>query len=174
MVWLSGVRGDGLDALYRAKQRWQGQLWDSYVEANGDAAGGIERPETPGKQTGRAARVDHELGNIRDRAAAIEGAVPYYIYRSLSDYTHAGLGTSRAYAPVDGDGTGAFLGQPSASAVEAVGDAPVLDVALRCCLAAMVFQREVPDPVLAEKVQAWRSSLGVEDRLPTRKSALSD
>jgi hypothetical protein len=98
---------------------------------------------------------------------SFEGGVPYYIYRLLSGLTHAGLSTSRVYAPIEERYGPRFLNQPENPVSEAMANAPVLDVAVRCAQASLVFQREVNDPDLDTRMTRWCNDMGVALDLPT-------
>jgi len=172
MVWLAVTRDEGLSALHRQREQWQRQLWDDYEEAMGHGPAGIARPTGPSPQTSTTARrLDQELKDIQQRISSFDGMVPYYVYRSTSDRVHANLGTARAYSPVDDDGQGLLLPEPDKHRVETIRAAAVLDVAVRCCQAAMVFKREVQDPRLDRHVSEWLGVLGVDDVLPARRQA---
>jgi len=169
MVWLAATRDEGLEAIHRQREQWQRQLWDDYEDAIGHGPDGIARPVRPTPQTSAtASRLDQELKNIQQRIGSFDGMVPYYVYRSTSDRVHANLGTARAYAPVADDGLGLLLPEPDPHRIETVRAAAVLDVAVRCCQAAMVFKREVRDPSLDNHVSGWLGVLGIDDVLPTR------
>ena len=172
MVWLAATRDEGLQALYRHREQWQRQLWEDYEGAVGQGPAGIPKPVGPAPQTSTtASRLDQELKDIQQRIGSFDGMVPYYVYRSTSDRVHANLATARAYAPVDDDGLGRLDPDPDTHAIGTYRADAVLDVALRCCQAAMVFKREVHDSRLDSQVSGWLGALGIEDTLPTRRQS---
>lgn len=169
MVWLAATRDEGLHALHRQREQWQRQLWEDYEDAVGHGSG-IPKPVGPAPPPSvTASRLDQELKDIQQRIGSFDGMVPYYVYRSASDRVHANLGTARAYAPVDDGGLGRLNSDPDPDRIDTYRAAAVLDVALRCCQAAMVFKREVRDPRLDSQVGGWLGVLGIDDALPTRR-----
>lgn len=175
MVWLAATRDEGLQALHRQREQWQRQLWEDYEDAVGHGPAETPKPVGPAPPASATARrLDQELKDIQQRIGSFDGMVPYYVYRSTSDRVHANLGTARAYAPVDEDGIGRLNPGPDPESIETYRAAAVLDVALRCCQAAMVFKREVRDPGLDDQVSAWLGVLGIQDALPTRRQTAAE
>ena len=107
------------------------------------------------------------LKSVEKRMDSVEGGVPYYIYRLHSGLTHAGLVTSRVYAPVTEEFGPRWLNTPDKMLSEAIADAPVLDVASRCVHGSLIFQREVQDPGLETKVTRWCNDMHISSELPT-------
>jgi len=168
MLWLADAGPDGITALHAADQSAQQKLWDSYQRSEGHPPEGVPRPPDPVPM--RTTRGEHALSGLRSveqRMGSVEGGVPYYIYRLLSGLTHGGLNTSRVYAPVAENGSGRFLNRADKPVMEALADAPVLDVAIRCVQASLIFQREVQDPGLETKVTRWCNDMHISSELPT-------
>jgi hypothetical protein len=165
---LADTGADGVEALHIAKQHHQQQLYDAYVLTEGKALPGVDRvPDTHVPETLAQSRALNELKNVEQRAALFEG-VPYYVFRTLSDQVHAGLGTSRVYAPVDSEGTGQLLKQPASYELHGWPDSALADCAIRCVQALLVLAAEVQDSVLQEAALAWCEGLGLDPDLPER------
>jgi hypothetical protein len=168
MLWLADAGPDGITALHAADQNAQQKLWDSYQRSEGHPPDGVPRPPDPVPM--RSTRGEQALSGLRSveqRMGSAEGGVPYYIYRLLSGLTHGGLNTSRVYAPVAENGSGRFLNRAHKPVMEALADAPVLDVAIRCVQASLIFQREVHDSRLDNKVTRWCHDMHMSGELPT-------
>lgn len=171
MLWLADAGSAGLTALYADTQAGQQKLWDSYERSEGHPPRGVERPPDPGPM--RTTGEEHALSgltSVEQRMRSVEGGVPYYIYRLLSGLTHAGLNTSRVFAPIDGDSGPHWLNSPDKVLSKAIVDAPVLDVAIRCVTACLIFQREINDPGLETKVTRWCNDMRMTSELPTLAS----
>lgn len=170
MLWLSEVGPDGIQALHVAKQRHQQQLFDAYVRANGHPPeGGVERvPDTYTLKSPEQLAAFQEFENIETRASSFPTGVPYYVYRALSDLVHAGISTSRAFAPVDESGTGLVVKRPQRPDDHGWPEAALADCAVRACQAGLVLVRELREPPLEQQVQGWCARLGIADVLPDR------
>jgi hypothetical protein len=171
MLWLADAGSDGITALEADTQEDQQKLWDSYEGSEGHPPDGVERQLDPHpmKTTGE----EHALSGLtsaEQRMRSVEGGVPYYIYRLLSGLTHAGLNTSRVFAPIDQEFGPRWLNTPDKALREAISYAPVLDVAFRCVTACLIFQREIDDPGLETKVTRWCNDMRMTSELPTLAS----
>jgi hypothetical protein len=168
MLWLADAGPDGITALHAANQDAQQKLWDSYERSTGHPPEGVPRPPDPDPM--RTTRGEHALSGLRSveqRMESVEGGVPYYIYRLLSGLTHAGLSTSRVYAPVTDEFGPRWLNTPDKMLSDSIADASVLDVASRCVHGSLIFQREVQDPGLETKVTRWCNDMHISSELPT-------
>ena len=168
MLWLADAGPNGITALHAADQNAQQKLWDSYQRSKGHSPDGVPRPPDPvPMRTTLGEQALNGLNSVEQRMGSVDGGVLYYIYRLLSGLTHGGLNTSRVYAPVAENGSGRFLNRADKPVMEALAGAPVLDVAIRCVQASLIFHREVYDPALETKVTRWCADMHLSSELPT-------
>jgi hypothetical protein len=168
MLWLADAGSDGITALNADAEEAQQKLWDSYKRSWGHPPEGLPRPAAPAQmKTTSEIHARSGLKSVEKRMDSVEGGVPYYIYRLQSGLTHAGLNTSRVYAPVTEEFGPRWLNTPDKVLSEAIADAPILDVASRCVHASLIFQREVQDPSLETKVTRWCTDMHISSELPT-------
>jgi hypothetical protein len=168
MLWLADAGPDGITALNADAEEAQQKLWDSYKRSLGHPPEGLPRPSDPAQmRTASEVHARSGLKSVEKRMDSVEGGVPYYIYRLHSGLTHAGLVTSRVYAPVTEEFGPRWLNTPDKMLSEAIADAPVLDVASRCVHGSLIFQREVQDPGLETKVTRWCNDMHISSELPT-------
>ena len=170
MLWLSDAGLDGVMPLHVSKQKHQQNLWDAYVASEGHPPGGLDRmPDTYSLRSASEEEAYSRQESVEQRAASFEG-VPYYVFRAVSDLVHAGLATSRVYAPVEDDGTGRMLNVPNPTELHGWPDTALADCAVRCCQAALIFAREISDPQFSTQANAWCARLGVPPVLPARRA----
>ena len=167
MLWLSDGGPDAAEAV------WSG--WDDHrvllYSRLDDEQRSVDAAPTPPAPAGSArARQERALfASSVGRLLAYEGGDPASVYGALSALTHPTLATATAFAVPDAAGAVDLCARPEPTRDAEAAESAVVHVALLIVLAARVFHRAVPDPVLNYRIGRWADRLGVLPEIPARK-----